>query len=483
MTQSTIKDTLAQALCQIVATEFVITEPEAQKPYECDALTMFCEMPLIVVLPDTAEQVAQIAALCYQYKVPLVARGAGTGLCGGAMPHACGVLLSLTRMNQILNLNPLARTARLQPGVRNLAITEAAKPYGLYYGPDPSSQIACSIGGNVAENSGGVHCLKYGLTTHNLLSVTVVTIEGEVMTFGNQGLDSVGPDLLALITGSEGMLGIVTEVTVKLLPLPQSTKVTMAAFHTVDDAANAVSAVIAAGIIPAALEMMDSPAIIAAEAFVKAGYPTDAQALLLCELDGTPEEVAAYTQKVGSIFEAFNPMSIHVAKDEAERALFWKGRKSAFPAVGRISPDYYCMDGTIPRSKLAEVLNGIQDLSKHYGLAVANVFHAGDGNLHPMILFDANKAGEFEVAEAFGAAILRLCVDMGGCITGEHGVGVEKIAQMPVQFSDDEIAQFNRVKAAFDEHQLLNPGKGIPTLKRCQEYRSLAPSTGKHHCH
>ncbi len=467
------RDQLASEFRAFIDPAYVITDTETQRPYECDGLSMYREMPLLVVLPATVEQVQRVMRICHGYGIPVVARGAGTGLSAGAMPHPEAVLLSLARFKQILEIDPLARTARLQPGVRNLAISEAAAQHGLYYGPDPSSQIACSIGGNVAENSGGVHCLKYGLTVHNLLSVEMVMVDGERVVLGSQGLDSCGIDLMALITGSEGMLGVVTEVTVKLLPVPEKCQVVMAAFDNVQAAGDAVGAVIGKGIIPAGLEMMDSHAIIAAEAFAKAGYPTDAQALLLCELDGTHEEVQSQIEQVEQLFRSLGATAVRVSHSEAERALLWKGRKSAFPAVGRISPDYYCMDGTIPRGKLAYVLTEMQKMSDHYGLRVANVFHAGDGNMHPLILFDANVPGEFERTEAFGAAILELCVQVGGCITGEHGVGIEKIRQMGIQFAEPELRQFHAVKAAFDPYGNLNPGKGIPLLKNCQEYRSI----------
>lgn len=467
------KDELCTLFRRFIAPEYVISDQETQKPYECDGLSMYCEMPLIVVLPETVEQVQEVLRICHRYQIPVVARGAGTGLCAGAMPNEEGVVLSLAKFNQILEIDPLTRTARLQPGVRNLAISEAAAEYGLYYGPDPSSQIACTIGGNVAENSGGVHCLKYGLTVHNILSVEVLTVEGEKITLGSEGLDSCGLDLLALFTGSEGLLGIVTEVRVKLLPTPERARVVMAAFDNVQQAGDSVGGVISAGIIPAGLEMMDSHAIRAAEDFAQAGYPKDAQALLLCEVDGTEEEVSSHIKRVEKVFHEYGATSVRVSQSEEERALLWKGRKSAFPAVGRISPDYYCMDGTIPRSQLAHVLTEMQRMSDHYQLRVANVFHAGDGNLHPLILFDANKPGEFEKTEEFGGRILELCVEVGGCITGEHGVGVEKIRQMPVQFSEQELVQFHAIKAAFDALGTLNPGKGIPTLRSCQEYRSL----------
>ena len=467
------KTTLVAMFRAFIEPEYVISDEETQKPFECDGLSVYCDMPLLVVLPDTVEQVQEVMRICHRYQIPVVARGAGTGLCAGAMPNPDSVLLVLSRFKHILEIDPLARTARLQPGVRNLAISEAAAVHGLYYGPDPSSQIACTIGGNVAENSGGVHCLKYGLTTHNLLKVEMVTVEGELISIGSEGLDSNGIDLMALITGSEGLLGVVTEVTVKLLPSPEKAQVIMAAFDDVQTAGDAVGGIIAKGIIPAGLEMMDSYAIIAAEAFAQAGYPTDAKALLLCELDGTAAEVQEQITEVEQLLSQLGATSTRASQSEAERALLWKGRKSAFPAVGRISPDYYCMDGTIPRGQLAHVLTEMQKLSEHYNLRVANVFHAGDGNLHPLILFDANMPGELEKTEEFGARILELCVKVGGCITGEHGVGIEKIRQMRVQFNEQELRQFHAIKSAFDPAGTLNPGKGIPVLKYCQEYRAL----------
>ncbi|MFT5707471.1 MAG: glycolate oxidase [Oceanospirillaceae bacterium] len=464
---------LAAEFRTFIDAQYVIEDSETQKPYECDGLAMFCEMPMLVVLPERIEDVQTVLKICHKYAVPVVARGAGTGLCAGAMPNSAGVVLSLAKFNNIIEIDSLARTARLEPGVRNLAISEAAADYGLYYGPDPSSQIACTIGGNVAENSGGVHCLKYGLTVHNILSVTMLSVEGELFTLGSEGLDSAGFDLMALFTGSEGLLGVVTEITVKLLPQPEKAQVIMAGFDCVTNAGDAVGAIIAAGIIPAGLEMMDKHAIVAAEAFVNAGYPVDAKALLLCELDGTADEVDQYIASVQGVFKQYKASSIRVSQSEEERALLWKGRKSAFPAVGRISPDYYCMDGTIPRSQLGNVLTKMEEEADKLDLRVANVFHAGDGNLHPLILFDAGKANDFEKAEKLGAWILEYCVQVGGCITGEHGVGVEKIRQMPIQFSDAEIAQFHKVKEAFDPKATLNPGKGIPLLKNCQEYRAL----------
>lgn len=475
MTNKPSKDELCQLFRGFIAPQDVISDDETLKPYECDGLSMYCEMPLIVVLPETVEQVQEVLRICHRFSIPVVARGAGTGLCAGAMPNAEGVVLSLAKFKHILEINPQTRTARLQPGVRNLAISEAAAEYGLYYGPDPSSQIACTIGGNVAENSGGVHCLKYGLTVHNVLSVDMLTVEGEKVTLGSEGLDSCGLDLLALINGSEGLLGVITEIQVKLLPVPEKARVVMAGFDTVQQAGDSVGGIIASGIIPAGLEMMDSYAIAAAEDFAKAGYPKEAKALLLCEVDGTAEEVQEHIEQVEKLFHSFGATSVRTSQTEAERALLWKGRKSAFPAVGRISPDYYCMDGTIPRGQLAHVLTEMQRLSEHYQLRVANVFHAGDGNLHPLILFDANIPGEFEKTEEFGGKILELCVAVGGCITGEHGVGIEKIRQMSVQFTEPELLQFNAIKDAFDPVGTLNPGKGVPALRRCQEYRSIEP--------
>jgi glycolate oxidase len=469
------KAQLADAIRQLVGAGNLIVDEETQKPYECDGLSVYCEMPMLVVLPETREQVRAVLKICHDNGVPVVARGAGTGLCAGAMPNRDGIVLSLARFSRILEIDPQARIARVEPGVRNLAISEAAGEYGLYYAPDPSSQIACTIGGNVAENSGGVHCLKYGLTVHNILGFEMITADGEVVQIGGDALDSPGYDLNALLIGSEGLLGVVTEITVKLLPTPEKARVVMAAFDDVEKAGNAVAAVIANGIIPAGLEMMDSHAIVAAEDFARAGYPTEAKALLLCEVDGTIEEVEEHVEKVEKLFLEQGAFSCRKSETEEERALFWKGRKSAFPAVGRISPDYYCMDGTIPRSKLAHVLLEIEKMSESYGLRVANVFHAGDGNLHPLILFDANVPGELEKTEEFGAKILELSVDVGGCITGEHGVGKEKIRQMYKQFNDRELAQFHAIKDAFDPQGMLNPGKGIPELRHCQEYRSIEP--------
>jgi len=446
---------------------------EDLRPFECDGLSAYRVLPMLVVLPETLEQVETLMKRCRALGVPVVTRGAGTGLSGGALPLEQGVLLVMSRFNRILEVDPDARIARLQPGVRNLAISEAAAPYGLYYAPDPSSQIACSIGGNVAENAGGVHCLKYGLTVHNVMKVEVITIEGERMTLGSEALDAPGLDLLALFTGSEGMLGVVTEITVKLLPKPETAKVLMASFDDVEKAGRAVGDIIAAGIIPGGLEMMDKLAIRAAEDFVKAGYPVEAEAILLCELDGVEADVNDDCATVRQVLEKAGATGIQQARDDAERATFWAGRKNAFPAVGRMSPDYYCMDGTIPRRELPRVLKGIADMSEAYGLRVANVFHAGDGNMHPLILFDANRPGELEQAEALGGKILELCVEVGGSITGEHGVGREKINQMCAQFNPGELTTFHAVKAAFDPDRLLNPGKNIPTLARCAEFGAM----------
>jgi glycolate oxidase len=467
------KTELLQALRDTLPDLEVLHRSEDLRPYECDGLSAYRTTPMLVVLPERLEQVQALLRLCHERQVPVVARGAGTGLSGGALPLSQGILLVMARFNRILEVNAQGRFARVQPGVRNLAISQAAAPSGLYYAPDPSSQIACSIGGNVAENAGGVHCLKYGLTVHNLLKVEILTIEGEHLTLGSDALDSPGFDLLALFTGSEGMLGIVTEVTVKLLPRPQVARVLLASFDSVEEAGRAVGDIIGAGIIPGGLEMMDNLSIRAAEDFIHAGYPVDAAAILLCELDGVEADVQDDCERVAAVLEAAGACQVRLACDEAERARFWAGRKNAFPAVGRISPDYYCMDGTIPRRELARVLKGIAELSQQYDLRVANVFHAGDGNMHPLILFDANLPGELERAEAIGGKILELCVAVGGSITGEHGVGREKINQMCAQFNSDELTLFHAVKAAFDPLRLLNPGKNIPTLHRCAEFGTL----------
>lgn len=468
-----------EQLRSLLPAEALIVDAEALRVYECDGLSAYRELPGCVVLPDTLAQVQAILRLCHEHRVPVVARGAGTGLSGGALPLARGVLVSLAKFSEILELDPQARTARVQPGVRNISISEAAAPYGLFYAPDPSSQIACTIGGNVAENSGGVHCLKYGLTVHNVLGIKLITIDGELVQLGGATLDSPGYDLLALLTGSEGMLGVIVEVTVKLLPQPPAHEVLLAAFDDVAAAGNAVADIIAGGIIPAGLEMMDQGITRAAEDFVHAGYPTDAAAILICELDGIKAETDAQVSAMRHILQQAGASDIRVAADESERERFWAGRKAAFPAAGRIAPDYYCMDGTIPRRRIAEVLGRISDLSTQYGLPVVNVFHAGDGNLHPLVLYDVSKPDELEQAEQLGGRILEACVEAGGTVTGEHGVGVEKINQMCVQFPSAELEQFHAVKRAFDEHGLLNPGKAVPTLSRCAEFGGMHVHQGR----
>ncbi|MCX7169295.1 MAG: FAD-binding protein [Proteobacteria bacterium] len=460
---------LLAALSPLLPPQALLTEPEELKPYECDALSAYRQLPLAVALAENEQQVISVLQACHRLGVPVVARGAGTGLSGGALPHPHGILLSLAKMKKILHLDPVARVAVVQPGVRNLAISEAAAPYGLYYAPDPSSQIACSIGGNVAENAGGVHCLKYGLTVHNVLRARIVTIGGEVIELGNHALDAPGLDLLALTIGSEGLLAVVTEITVKLTPKPEVAQVILASFGAIEAAGEAVAAIIAAGIIPAGLEMMDKQATAAVEPYVHAGYDLDAEAILLCESDGTAAEVAEEIAAMRAVLERCGASSLRVSNSEAERLKFWAGRKAAFPAVGRISPDYYCMDGTIPKKRLAEMLKAIDAMEKKYGLRCANVFHAGDGNLHPLIMYDAAIPGELQRTEAFGTEILALSVKLGGTITGEHGVGYEKIGAMCAQFSADELAVFHRIKAAFDPQGLLNPGKAVPTLHRCAE--------------
>jgi glycolate oxidase len=467
--RSLTSQALVRQLRDLLPADSVLWRTEDLRPYECDGLSIYRKVPLAVVLPWDEPQVVGVMKLCHDAGVPVIARGAGTGLSGGATPRADAVVLSLARLNQILHMDPLARTARVQPGVRNLAISEAAAQYQLYYAPDPSSQIACTIGGNVAENSGGVHCLKYGLTVHNVLSARIVTGTGEVLTVGSAALDSPGYDVLALLIGSEGLLGVVTEVTVRLLPRPECARVILAGFDSTAKAGNAVAAIIAAGIIPAGLELMDRAAIAAVEPFVQAGYPLDAEALLLCESDGTVDEVDEEILRVESVLSAAGATQLRVSRDATERLRFWAGRKAAFPAMGRISPDYYCMDGSIPRKCLATVLEAIRSMEHKYGLRCANVFHAGDGNLHPLILFDANRPEELARAEAFGAEILQLCVSHGGSITGEHGIGIEKIDQMCVQFGSPELQSFHSLKKAFDERGLLNPGKAVPSLHRCAE--------------
>jgi glycolate oxidase len=464
---------LVAALRGVLPPHCILWREEDTRPYECDALTLYRQLPMVVVLPETESQVQQVLRCCRALQAPVVPRGAGTSLSGGALPHGAGVLLSMAKFNRFLAIDPRARTATVEPGVRNLAISEAVAPHGLYYAPDPSSQIACTIGGNVAENSGGVHCLKYGLTVHNVLAVRALTIDGDVIELGGRCLDSAGLDLLALLIGSEGMLAVVTEVTVKLVPKPQFARAIMASYDDVERAGDSVAAVIAAGIIPAGMEMMDNPAICAVEPFVNAGYDTAAQAILLVESDGTPEEVEEEIGRMKAVLSGSGATRLKVSESEAERLRFWAGRKAAFPAVGRISPDYYCMDGTIPRRKLGAVLRAIQQMEGEYGLRCANVFHAGDGNLHPLIMFDANDPDSVTRAEAFGFAILELSVEVGGTVTGEHGVGVEKINQMCKQFDRPTLDAFFAIKRAFDPPGLLNPGKAIPTLARCAEYGKL----------
>ena len=467
------------ALRPHVPAHALLYQSEDTTPYECDGLTAYRQRPLLVCLPETYEQVQAVLKACHEIQAPVIARGAGTGLSGGAMPHPMGVTLSLAKFNKILKVDAYSRTALVQCGVRNLAISEAAAPYGLYYAPDPSSQIACTIGGNVAENSGGVHCLKYGLTVHNVLKVKGFTIAGEPVEFGSDALDTPGLDLLAIMIGSEGMLAVVTEVTVKLIPKPQLARCIMASFDDVRKAGDAVAAVIAAGIIPAGLEMMDKPMTAAVEDFVRAGYDLTAEAILLCESDGTPEEVEEEITRMSEVLRNAGATAITVSESEEERLRFWSGRKNAFPASGRISPDYMCMDSTIPRKRLADILLAIQEMEKKYELRCANVFHAGDGNLHPLILFDANNPDELHRCELFGADILETSVAMGGTVTGEHGVGVEKLNSMCTQFSTEENAQMLALKAAFDSQSLLNPGKVIPTLNRCAEYGKMLVRGGQ----
>ena len=463
------RDELIALFRQIVGGEGVIAEEEALRPYECDGLSAYRQLPMVVVLPETTDQVSRILRLCGERGVKVVPRGAGTSLSGGALPLADGVLLGLGKFNRILEVDYANRCVVAQPGVTNLAITNAVEAEGFYYAPDPSSQIACTIGGNVAENSGGVHCLKYGLTTNNILGLEMVLINGEVVRLGGKHLDSEGYDLMGLMTGSEGLLGVITEVIVRILCKPEGARALLIGFPTNESAGRCVADVIAAGIIPGGMEMMDRYAIQAAEAFCHVGYPLDAAALLIVELDGPEVEIEHLIGRVRAIVENAGAISVRVSQNEAERLAVWAGRKSAFPAVGRISPDYYCMDGTIPRRRLPEVLNRMAEMSEHYGLRLANVFHAGDGNLHPLILYDANVPGELEKAEAFGADILRLCVEVGGVLTGEHGVGIEKRDLMGVMFNEDDLNQQQRVKCAFDPDGRLNPGKVFPTLHRCAE--------------
>ncbi|HWJ04183.1 MAG TPA: FAD-linked oxidase C-terminal domain-containing protein [Steroidobacteraceae bacterium] len=457
----------------------LLISPDACVAFECDALTAHRHPPDLVALPTSVEQVRETLRLCRQHRVPVVARGAGTGLSGGALPVPGGLLLVLSRLDRILEVDPVRALARVEPGVTNLAVSEAAAPYGLYYAPDPSSQVACTVGGNVAENSGGVHCLKYGLTVHNVVELQLVTLGGELLTVGADAGDAPGLNLLSLVIGSEGMLGVVVEVTVRLLPLPRRVELLLAAFDDVGRCADAVGTLIAAGIVPAGLEMMDAPALRAAEAFAGCGYPLHAQALLLCEIDGLAADVEQDLARTRRLLEQAGATGLQVARDADERRRLWSGRKSAFPAVGRLAPDYYCMDGTIPRRHLAAVLARIDELSREHGLAVANVFHAGDGNLHPLILFDAGKADELQRAERFGAEILEACVAAGGTVTGEHGVGVEKLGPMCSQFDTGELEAFHALKRAFDPDGLLNPGKAVPTLHRCAEYGAMRVHAGR----
>jgi glycolate oxidase len=467
---------LVSVLAEVLPRNCILYRAEDTLAYECDALTAYRQVPLVVAMPETEAQVAAVLKTCHALNVPIVARGAGTGLSGGALPHSMGVTLSLAKFNTIIKVDPVARTAVVQCGVRNAAISEAAAPHGLYYAPDPSSQIACTIGGNVAENSGGVHCLKYGLTLHNVLRVRGLTAHGEAIEFGSAALDAAGLDLLPLVVGSEGMLAVIIEVTVKLLPRPVLARCIMASFATVESAGAAVAAVIAAGIIPAGLELMDKRMTAAVEDFVHAGYDLDAAAILLCESDGTAEEVEEEIQRAIEVVQANGATRIEISRDEKQRLKFWSGRKNAFPASGRMSPDYMCMDSTIPRKRLAEMLRAIEAMEGKYALRCVNVFHAGDGNLHPLILFDANDPEELRRCELFGAEILEASIGLGGTVTGEHGVGVEKLNSMCVQFSAAERAQMMAVKSAFDPAGLLNPGKVIPSLQRCAEY-------GKMHVH
>ncbi len=465
-------------LSAVLPAHALLWHSEDTVPYECDGLTAYRAQPLAVALPETEEQVAAVLRTCHRLNVPVVARGAGTGLSGGALPHKLGVTMSLAKFNRIVSIDRASRTARVQCGVRNLAISEAVAPLGLYYAPDPSSQIACTIGGNVAENSGGVHCLKYGLTLHNVLRVRGFTVEGEAVEFGSEALDAAGLDLMGVLVGSEGMLAVTTEVTVKLVPKPLLARCIMASFDDMRKAGDAVASVIAAGIIPAGLEMMDKPMTAAVEDYVHAGYDLDAEAILLCESDGTPEEVDEEIGRMVEVLQRCGATAISVSEDEAQRLKFWSGRKNAFPASGRISPAYMCMDSTIPRKRLADILLAIQEMEKKYQLRCANVFHAGDGNLHPLILFDANDPDQMHRCELFGADILETSVRMGGTVTGEHGVGIEKLSSMCVQFAPAEREQMLSLKRAFDPKELLNPGKVIPTLHRCAEYGKMHVSRG-----
>ncbi len=470
---------IVDALRAIVPGEGVIDAESERRAYECDGLTAYRQLPLVVVLPSTVEQVSRVLRTCKEMGVKVVPRGAGTSLSGGALPLADGVLLGMGKFNRILDIDYANRCVVAQPGVTNLGISNAVAHEGFYYAPDPSSQIACTIGGNIAENSGGVHCLKYGLTTNNVLGLEMVLMDGTVVRLGGRHLDPGGYDLMGVITGSEGLLGVVTEVTVRILRKPATARAVLIGFPSNEQGGDCVAAIIAAGIIPGGMEMMDRPAIHAAEAFVQAGYPLDVEALLIVELDGPAAEVDHLIERVAEIARARGACSLRVSTSEEERLSFWAGRKAAFPAVGRISPDYYCMDGTIPRKALPLVLNRMQAMSERHGLRVANVFHAGDGNLHPLILYDANKPGELERAEEFGNDILRLCVEVGGVLTGEHGVGVEKRDLMTDQFAAVDLEQQQRLKCAFDPDGLLNPGKVFPTLHRCAELGRLHVHRGE----
>src|SRR3954467_8090784 len=477
-TDAAARERVAGRLSEALRHGTVIAQGEALKPYECDGLSAYRATPLAVAIPTSEEEVAAVLKVARESSTPVVARGSGTGLSGGALPLTDGILMSMAKFNRIVRVDALARRARVQPGVTNLRISQHVAPLGLYYAPDPSSQIACSIGGNVAENSGGVHCLKYGLTVHNIARVRAITIEGDVIDVGSEALDAPGYDLLALLTGSEGLLAVTLEVTVKLLPKPEVAQVVMASFPDVESAGDAVARVIGAGIVPAGLEMMDRLATSAVEDFVHAGYDLEAEAILLAESDGTREEVEHEIARMSQVMRESGATDIRCSSSEAERLRFWSGRKAAFPAVGRISPDYYCIDGSIPRGALAHVLASTEEMSARYRLRCANVFHAGDGNLHPLILYDANQPGELERTEAFAAELLELCIRVGGTITGEHGVGIEKIDQMCTQFSPAALAQFHAIKAAFDPPGLLNPGKAVPTLHRCAEYGALRVKGG-----
>ena len=473
------RDRIVAGLRAIVPGEGVIAAEREMRPYESDGLTAYRQLPMVVVLPETTEQVSRVLAFCHAERIKVVPRGAGTSLSGGALPLEDGVLLGMAKFNRIREIDFANRVAVVEPGVTNLAVTQAVEQAGFYYAPDPSSQIACTIGGNVAENSGGVHCLKYGMTTNNLLGCELVLMTGEIVRIGGKHLDAGGYDLLGVITGSEGLLGVVTEITVRILKKPECARAVLVGFCSSEDAGECVSKIIGAGIIPAGMEMMDAPAIHAVEQFVHAGYPLDVEALLIVEVDGPQAEADHLVARVEAIAKVCRAVTCRVSSSEEERLLFWAGRKAAFPAVGRISPDYYCMDGTIPRARLPQVLNRMRELAQAYGLRVANVFHAGDGNLHPLILYDANKPGELERTEAFGAEILKLCVEVGGVLTGEHGVGVEKRDLMPAMFTEADLAQQQRLKCAFDDRGLLNPGKVFPTLHRCAELGRMHVHAGK----